>query len=195
MVQVPPDLAWQSLHAQLHQFHDPDQLEVHTTAANHSVGVRRTPPNPLGFGKRSARRLSAERDYSLFTERHVRPVGPTGRSELEEELSCEATHTRWGSSGTARLLADIVKLRTIRRVAQGREVITCPDVFVIILLPGCGWQVAAMMVGKNAGSFRGTRADSDGRGRTRRGRKCWQRRTLRDDGGLRRNSADTHQAR
>jgi hypothetical protein len=109
MVQVPPDLTWQSLHAQLHQFHDPDQLEVDTTAANHRVGVRRTPPNPLGFGKRSARGLSAERDYSLFTERHGRPVGPTGRSELEEELSCEATHaeqapldTAWARTGYQR---------------------------------------------------------------------------------------------
>ncbi len=51
------------------------------------------------------------------------------------------------------------------------------------------------VVGKNAGSFGGTRTDSDGRRRTRRGRKCGKRQTLRDDGRLARNSADTHRAR
>ena len=50
-------------------------------------------------------------------------------------------------------------------------------------------------VGKNVGSFSGTRMDSGGRRRRRRGRKRWKRRTLRDWGGLERNSPDTHRAR
>ena len=54
---------------------------------------------------------------------------------------------------------------------------------------------AAMVVGKNAGSFGGTRTDSDGRRRTRRVWKCRKRQTLRDDAGLRGNSPDTHRAR
>jgi len=95
-VQIPPDLAGLRLHTELHQFHDPDRLEVDATTPDNRKGMRRASRNLLGLGQCGAGRRGVEGDDSLFAQCHVRPFRPTRRPELEEELGGKATHGRSG---------------------------------------------------------------------------------------------------
>ena len=91
-VEIPPDLARLRFHAELHQFHDADWLELHATATDNRKRMRSAPGDLFGLEEGSARRPGAERHDPLLAQSYSRTLGPTRGPKLEEQLRCETTH-------------------------------------------------------------------------------------------------------